>query len=1014
MSQFIKRILLLYLTLFFIPKGLFSQPSTTVVKGANPPMVKYDADDFEGNAQIWDVIQNDQGLIYAASFGGIMEFDGEVWKVIDPSLIQSFEPDSSGRIYAAGYASMGYLEQAKDGGVAYHSLLDRLPENVVVTLIRDIHLQNGKVYFIGHEYVYSYDPKQNAITVISSDLQLYPSYKFGDQIIIMVDQKGLHQVSGDSLKLMPGGAYWADLSIDKIVDYDKNSFMTLSSKYGAHIYNKNKPYPSELLDDPYFKSNQLFGANKLNNGDYGLCFLTGGFVLTDGEMNPKLVLDKSAGINNQVHNVFQDQESNLWISTNDGLIYLNITSPINKISKPQGLEGNVNETVIYKGNQYVIGYAGTYYRGLPDQINILDPNERFFKKVDNSEIGGISILASEDWLFSAHTRKKGEIRDHQFIPLLENKNTYHAFAVFSKDDNVILTSKESGNEIEVFKSIKGSWKHDNSILDDRLPKDHIHTIAYDKLAKCYWAASLYGSVFKFKLNQSNDSIAEILMLDDSHGLPPDSQNKILALEDKIYIATSKGLMYFSDSDQKLKKDMRFGDYFDNTGVYSLAKENDSSYWYVTTSQEIGHLIMNPLTSDKSSEKSLFSTINPGSITHYFEILDDGHLAIGGLDGFYAIQTNKKETHSFNFDPIIRSASIIQEDSIIYRGSKDKTVDYVLDHDFNSLNFRYAAPFFKGVSKVLYKTKLDGFDEGWSEWNDKTEQDFTNIPFGKYTFSVQAKNVFGELSSVASFDFEIEPPSYLTWWAIMIYIVILVIIIMVIVRLNARRLIRKNVELEATIKERVKEIEKQKDIIAKSLIEKESLLKEIHHRVKNNLQIIASLLYLQSGKFENEDFKRVLEEGQGRVRSMALIHQKLYENDDLKSIPFDEYLTELVGEIRASFGMVQIQLNVEAKDIFFDVDTAVPLGLIVNELATNAFKYAFAKVPKGSFSISLTQEGNRYMLSVKDDGQGIPDEIDIKKTKSLGLRLVRMLSQQLEGDFVFESKDGTNFSLTFAA
>ena len=205
-----------------------------------------------------------------------------------------------------------------------------------------------------------------------------------------------------------------------------------------------------------------------------------------------------------------------------------------------------------------------------------------------------------------------------------------------------------------------------------------------------------------------------------------------------------------------------------------------------------------------------------------------------------------------------------------------------------------------------------------------------------------------------------------------------------------------------------------EVISKSLSERESLLKEIHHRVKNNLQIIASLLYLQSGKFEDEDIKKVLEEGQGRVRSMALIHQKLYENEDLKSIPFGEYLQELVSEIRASFGMDKIQLNIEASNVYFDVDTAVPLGLIVNEIATNAFKYAFLKKSEGMLSISLTEENEQYALNVKDNGSGIPEEVDIRKTKSLGLRLVRMLSQQLEGDFEFSVENGTAFELKFAA
>ena len=208
-----------------------------------------------------------------------------------------------------------------------------------------------------------------------------------------------------------------------------------------------------------------------------------------------------------------------------------------------------------------------------------------------------------------------------------------------------------------------------------------------------------------------------------------------------------------------------------------------------------------------------------------------------------------------------------------------------------------------------------------------------------------------------------------------------------------------------------------ELLSKSLSEREALLKEIHHRVKNNLQIIASLLYLQSDESEDRDVRRLLEEGQGRVRSMALIHQKLYENDDLKHIPFDDYLKELIGEIKLSFGDLakNIELEVDAKDVFFDVDTAVPLGLIINELSTNAFKYAYAKrVGGGVFKVVLKKEESEYRMTVSDNGSGIPDKVlNATQSSSLGLKLTRMLSDQLEGEYNFDNSNGTTFDLKFA-
>ena len=207
-------------------------------------------------------------------------------------------------------------------------------------------------------------------------------------------------------------------------------------------------------------------------------------------------------------------------------------------------------------------------------------------------------------------------------------------------------------------------------------------------------------------------------------------------------------------------------------------------------------------------------------------------------------------------------------------------------------------------------------------------------------------------------------------------------------------------------------------LQKSLSEREALLKEIHHRVKNNLQVIASLLYLQSDKTEDLSVKKLLEEGQGRVRSMALIHQKLYENDDLKHIPFEDYLNELIREIKSSFGdrAKDVELEIEANDIYFDVDTAVPLGLIINELSTNAFKYAFGQRLGGAkFKVQLMKTENEYFMKVSDNGSGIPDEVlNATSSKSLGLKLTRILSDQLEGEYDFDNSNGTSFELRFSA
>lgn len=211
----------------------------------------------------------------------------------------------------------------------------------------------------------------------------------------------------------------------------------------------------------------------------------------------------------------------------------------------------------------------------------------------------------------------------------------------------------------------------------------------------------------------------------------------------------------------------------------------------------------------------------------------------------------------------------------------------------------------------------------------------------------------------------------------------------------------------------KVLDEKNSVIEQSLSEKQLLLKEIHHRVKNNFQIVSSLLELQSKGIKDDKAKKLAQEGQNRVKSMALIHQKLYQNDDL-TINFLEYLEQLVKEMINMFATSEINSSVVAeKDIHFDIDTLIPLGLILNELLTNSFKYGLNDDEENSLLVKLEKVSDEfYELTVKDSGQGIPDTISIGKHRSLGLRLIRRLSKQLHGNVSYSFNEGAQFKIRF--
>jgi PAS domain S-box-containing protein len=215
---------------------------------------------------------------------------------------------------------------------------------------------------------------------------------------------------------------------------------------------------------------------------------------------------------------------------------------------------------------------------------------------------------------------------------------------------------------------------------------------------------------------------------------------------------------------------------------------------------------------------------------------------------------------------------------------------------------------------------------------------------------------------------------------------------------------------------ITERKRAEEHIKTSLREKEVLLKEIHHRVKNNLQVISSLLSLQAEYLKDEAMVKIFRESQNRVKSMALIHEKIYQSRNLAEVDFGEYLRELATQLFRSYGIGThgIFMNIKVDKVVLGVDRAIPCGIIVNELVSNALKYAFPEKAGGRVDITLHTNGEgEIVLTVRDDGVGLPPDIDFETSDSLGLMLVRMLSEQLQGEVKLEpGEPGTEFTLTF--
>ncbi|MBP6732247.1 MAG: hypothetical protein KA149_09320, partial [Chitinophagales bacterium] len=388
---------------------------------------------------------------------------------------------------------------------------------------------------------------------------------------------------------------------------------------------------------------------------------------------------------------------------------------------------------------------------------------------------------------------------------------------------------------------------------------------------------------------------------------------------------------------------------------------------------------------------------------------DGRMVFGGVNGVNAFYPSAFWSDSSRMAPL-QVVSFQQyngklNDLTSYLLTKNKIVVTPQDKFFI---LQFALLDYDYNSKHQYAYKIEGVDATWNFINENSIR-ISGLPAGEHVLYIRAQNQSGRwaVSELKIPITVIEPLIQRTWFRIAVGLALL-ILLFVFIRYRTYRLTKAKEKLERTVEVRTNEI--------RGLLgEKDILLKEIHHRVKNNLQIISNLLDMQGDGQSDEKTQRAFNEAKVRVRSVALIHQNLYQQNNLSGIDLHQFTNELIALVEQLFKQPgkNITINNLVPAIYMDIDTAVPLGLILNELLTNAYKYAFNESNSGAISIQLLQPTpGAYQLIFADSGPGLSAPTTFESADTLGLRLIKRLAVQLMGRIEYTYQNGSCFAVYF--
>jgi hypothetical protein len=342
----------------------------------------------------------------------------------------------------------------------------------------------------------------------------------------------------------------------------------------------------------------------------------------------------------------------------------------------------------------------------------------------------------------------------------------------------------------------------------------------------------------------------------------------------------------------------------------------------------------------------------------------------------------------------------QQQITLEPGDKYLSVDFIL-LDYMDRNCNYAY-------------KIEGFNKDWNHISEGKIQ-ISGLPIGNYKLVIKAQLESGEWNAVElKIPIIVKPPFYKTYSFFFLCVLLFSIAVFIFIRMRTLKLQKTNKYLENTVNERtinLTEILKEKELL---LSENTILLTEIHHRVKNNLQVINGLLELRKSVFKHKKYKDAFSEGQSSIITIARIHELLYQHDDFGSLQFIIIAQNITNGISDLFAAQKKHIKFEFGDskICIDIDTAVPLGLILNELLTNAYKYLPLHANNKVYINLIDLSNGQYQFVFQDNGPGLDPEINLQNATSIGFSIVKRLATQIEGSLQYEFDHGAKFTITY--
>jgi serine phosphatase RsbU (regulator of sigma subunit)/ligand-binding sensor domain-containing protein len=878
--------------------------SSVFIPELGVPLVRnFSQEEYGADSQNWAITQTPNGFVYVGNNGGVLEFDGVNWrryKTSNTSTVKSLASNKKGEVFVGAKGELGILKPDSTNTLHYVSLLHKIPEDQRnFTDVWQTFTHDEKVYFRTTEFVFIFK-NQELFKTITPKNAFHTSFLVDGIFYIRDAEIGLVKLN-DNYELEP-------VASEKIGDSNTYGiFSNIEGKGNLTILTRPegifKIKNKEVSQVPFTSTSTLTEARGycsilLPNNQLAIGTLTDGLFITDLEGNVQLHLNKENILNNNaIYSLFLDKNDNLWLATDNGIACVYLSIPYSSIGEKQGLLGrglNLEYSSFY--NKVYIGTtSGIYQNEYPVKKNLENGTQKPFSILTGTEGYALNVTNQNDILFYGHNLGIFQVQDTVANKVYLGKRSKATWAVVPTSEKAILDSLKLIVLYSKGIALISKDKELENLKDAIFWKEKIYPNFDEGVRKIlkdknyWWVENSRKGVFRLQFSETYDSLLEIKIYGTEEGLPSLEENSIYQIQDQILLTHEDKIYNYDAKKEKFVLNQELSAYFEGTNIVTLDEDNKGNIWYRTEGEK-GVLWKNNTTYTKQND--FMAVLRTYSGLNGMTIFSNNKVAVGTDDGFVIVDTEKKFLTGQKPAVFVRKVEFLGEnDSLIFGGvffdadslvleKQPKNQKLSLEASTNALRFSFASPSMPFSEMTEYRYKLEGLDEKWSSWTNKTQKEYTNLSDKKYTFRVQARNIWGVESEETIYEFEILSPWYKTWLAYVAYIVLAILLIWAIVKLNTKRLERDKKKLEKVIQERTAEVVQQKE----ELQTQADTLSEANVAINNQkeeLELQAESLSIANVAISEQ--KQEIEKSYQNVRILSQIGQKITNILDVKTL-----------------------------------------------------------------------------------------------------------------------------------